>query len=203
MFTALLPYIEGGQYDVTPWLTVPLFISPNDPSRHVYIGEQTKDSSYAANAQVFGGRPTVDATFRDDTSQTILFSEHYLRCGLEAADRRPQAIPCKFVYAEHDYDKTLRRATFADGGVVFGGKNPGDVHPVTTGSVTRSSRPGATFQVAPDRHACDPALPQAASPAGLLTAIADGSVRTVRPGVSEQVFWGAVTPAGGEVLADW
>jgi hypothetical protein len=31
----------------------------------------------------------------------------------------------------------------------------------------------------------------------------DGSVRTVRPGVNEQVFWAAVTPAGGEGPADW
>jgi hypothetical protein len=39
---------------------------------------------------------------------------------------------------------------------------------------------------------------QAAQPAGLLAAMFDGSVRTIRPGVSEETFWAAVTPAGGE-----
>jgi hypothetical protein len=33
----------------------------------------------------------------------------------------------------------------------------------------------------------------------LPVALFDGSVRTIRPGVSPEVFWAAVTPAGGEV----
>ncbi len=36
-------------------------------------------------------------------------------------------------------------------------------------------------------------------PGGLLVAMFDGSVRMIRPGVDETVFWGAITPAGGEV----
>jgi hypothetical protein len=37
----------------------------------------------------------------------------------------------------------------------------------------------------------------------MLTALADGSVRQLRPTIDPAVYWGAVTPAGGEVLADW
>ncbi len=34
---------------------------------------------------------------------------------------------------------------------------------------------------------------------GLPVALFDGSVRTIGTGVSEQAFWSAITPAGGEV----
>jgi hypothetical protein len=38
----------------------------------------------------------------------------------------------------------------------------------------------------------------------MIVALADGSVRTIHPGISPETFWAAVTPAGGEVLgADW
>jgi hypothetical protein len=84
--------------------------------------------------------------------------------------------------------------------------------------VTRPSRLGATFQVAPtvwlgngstpvrptDPNACDWTVPQAIHRAGLLVGLADGSVRTVGSRVSPETFWAAVTPAGGEVLGnDW
>ena len=73
--------------------------------------------------------------------------------------------------------------------------------PVTR--VTRPSRAGVTSQVRPAPMHADPFLPQTPFAAGLPVALFDGSVRTVRPGVLPELFWGAVTPAGGEVLADW
>ena len=48
-------------------------------------------ASYAANAQVFVGRPSLDRTFADGLSQTIVFAEHYLGCG-----------PTRFVYSSND-----------------------------------------------------------------------------------------------------
>jgi hypothetical protein len=32
----------------------------------------------------------------------------------------------------------------------------------------------------------------------MLVALADGSVRTIAPNISETIYWAAVTPAGGE-----
>jgi hypothetical protein len=98
-----------------------------------------------------------------------------------------------------------RRATFADGGPVLGGKNAGDVYPITSGNppVSRPSRPGVMFQVAPTKEACDKTLAQSTFTAGLLAAFADGSVRLLSPGIAPEVYGGAVTPAGGEVLSDF
>src|SRR5262249_35309913 len=90
----------------------------------------------------------------------------------------------------------LRRASFADWG---------DKFPVTTGDppTTTSSYKTHTFQAAPAREDCDYSRAQTPHRDGMITAVADGSVRIVSPGVAPAVFWGAVTPAGGEVLNEW
>jgi hypothetical protein len=36
----------------------------------------------------------------------------------------------------------------------------------------------------------------------MLVALADASVRVLHGGIAPQVFWGAVTPAAGEILGD-
>ena len=60
------------------------------------------------------------------------------------------------------------------------------------------------FQAAPSVPECDHRIPQTPHRGGMLVAMADGSVRTVAPTVSEQTFWAAVTPAAGDVLGgDW
>jgi hypothetical protein len=46
---------------------------------------------------------------------------------------------------------------------------------------------------------CDPSVAQTPHPGGMLAAMGDGSVRTIAGGVAEEIYWGAVTPAGGEV----
>ena len=77
--------------------------------------------------------------------------------------------------------------------------------PITEGNppVTRPSVPGLTFQVRPKRLEADMRIPQTPFSAGLPVALFDGSVRTLRPGISPAVFWSLVTPAGGEVATDF
>jgi hypothetical protein len=38
---------------------------------------------------------------------------------------------------------------------------------------------------------------------GLPVAMYDGSVRTVSPGIQESAFWAMITPAAGDIVADW
>ena len=87
----------------------------------------------------------------------------------------------------------LRRATFADPGWQY-------VEPVVTrGRPTRASVPGYTFQYMPRIEDADGRVPQTPHIGGLPCSMFDGSVRTIRQGVTEAAFWGAVTPNGGEV----
>ncbi len=94
-----------------------------------------------------------------------------------------------------------RRATFADVGFYD------DVIPITNRfanpPVTVPSTKGITFQVKPKPEDAWSGTLQTPFRAGLCTAFADGSVRTLAPGISPSIFWGAVTRDAGEVLSDW
>jgi hypothetical protein len=164
--------------------------------------------SYPANAQVFQGIPTL-ATYQDGTSNTIAFAEHY-------------AFDCHGVSFLSEkslsFNPVLHRATFADGGSILDGNTFDDVYPITDGNGTRPSRPGVTFQVMPRFRGtsgtlvihdqgllappgwCDPTIAQTPHRGGMLAAMGDGSVRTISPGVDVQIYWGAVTPMGGEAV---
>lgn len=174
-------------------------------------------TSYAANAQVFRARYLQPTGITDGLSQTIGFATHY------AAVCAP-ANGAYFKYAQYQrgYGNTGRRATFADGAPW---PKPGsgrlvhnlDYFPYTTGSPA-VSRPAQgqsgrlffppwdyTFQVAPNpsEGKCDRDVPQTPYQSGMYVALMDGSVRLLNSSISQPVFWGAVTPAGGEILADW
>ena len=206
LFIAIAPFLEAKRETFAQGF-IRTFVSPADPTVHANLFRAPLPvSSYAANAQAFTGVPTF-ASFADGTSQTIAFAEHY-------------AYDCNgVVYGaekSHHENPVLRRATFADGGPVLDGLTFGDVHPVTTAAGTQPSVPGVTFQVLPRFGGatgllteyegpvpavegwCDPRLAQTPHRGGMLVALGDGSVRTVSPGVAVGVYWGAVTPAGGE-----
>lgn len=197
----LLPYLEG---EATLFRTrpgepphVPAYLSPADPS---IAGQPEKgDASYAANYAVFrGGTRLTDCA--DGTSNTIAFGERYASCGAVASvwslgyatctDEAGGFIPCTCPPSDS------RRPTFAD-------TSFDDVQPVTSNGETRPSVAGMTFQVQPTVDQCDYRQLQTPHAAGLPVALLDGSVRTLRAGISPAVFWAAVTPAGGESPGDW
>lgn len=203
VFMSILPYLEGrreehvgnGSYQPAQ------FRSQSDPSFTAPSpDEDGGECSYAVNAIVFQNAPRLEAGIPDGTSNTIFVTNHYARCKRTAfsavlpmygsVDSANRPIP--------SVNPRVRSGTFAD-------NRCDDVLPVTTGFPPSSvpSVPGRTFQVLPLVNECDYRLPQALSSSGLMVALIDGSVRVIRVGVAEHIFWGAVTPAGGEVLGDW
>ncbi|MBY0459487.1 MAG: DUF1559 domain-containing protein [Gemmataceae bacterium] len=195
----ILPYLEHGNYyaeveaGIRPYnndYVMKLYLGPLDPSL-AQFDEKTGLASYCYSAQVFVPqvsrvlKPTM-SLFSDGNSNTIIVAEHYaFNCGgaqfswMESGPPRTFKTPTALV--------TLRRSSFAD---------VGDVMPTPT--------PAVTFQVQPKMADCDPRIPQTPFSGGLLVGLADGSVRMVASGISPATFWGAVTPAGGEVLgSDW
>ncbi|MFL5329006.1 MAG: DUF1559 domain-containing protein [Gemmataceae bacterium] len=64
--------------------------------------------------------------------------------------------------------------------------------------------PGGFQVVTKAAFKCDPRVPQALRPAGLMILLVDASTRIVSPTVSAGRFWAAVTPDGGERAGtDW
>ncbi|HEX3151864.1 MAG TPA: DUF1559 domain-containing protein [Gemmataceae bacterium] len=207
LFIAIAPYIEQKSESFYQGF-IRTYVSPADPTVFANLtSAPIPVASYAANAQVFQGVPTF-ATFVDGTSQTIAFAEHY-------------AYDCSGVTYSAEkslsFNPVLRRATFADAGPILDGNTFDDVYPVTGPMGTQPSEPGLTFQVLPRFGGntgflteyggpvpapgyCDSRIPQTPHRGGMLAAMGDGSVRTIAPTVDVNVFWGAVTPAGGEAI---
>lgn len=215
VFTDILPFLEqqipdAGQLDA---LGSPLYRSPSDPSYGLMTSQvidPTRPPVYINGNVSYGVNPFVCRRgmrlggIGDGTSNTLLLCERYAMCGKSHVswglisgkcsrlfpDGRLVPMPCT------DYEQ--RRATFAD-------SDYDDVLPLPnpTTRATEPSVPGLTFQVGVHPLSCDPRTPQGPFRAGLVVGLADGSVRTVQAGVAANLFWGAVTPAGGEILGGW
>ncbi len=191
------------------WRWRKIFWSPADPTTRFFDPtsgnyQSRYPSSYSANILAFEGyRPSLMASFPDGLSNTLCFAERYAMLPQDFYPGRNN--PSQWlVYDCGDWTPPLlgialgsRRSTFADPAWK-------DVVPVTTGDppVSRASVPGVTFTVLPKPETADSKQLQALHPAGLLVALMDGSVRTLRPSIEETVFWGMVTRAGGEVGSD-
>jgi prepilin-type N-terminal cleavage/methylation domain-containing protein len=198
---ALLPFLDNcseaqmQQPGLYPYVKV--FLSPADPTVHIVLREWNASTniSYGANAQAFQQVPNIDRAFADGTSNTLAIAERYAICEYPV---------CWVMYGSQS------RVTFADGGQAM---NPGlQDFPVTLGrppvsnsamAVYNKVDPAPTFQVAPKVSECKFAWPSTPHRAGMLVGVVDGSVRTLSPSISPTIYWGAITPASGEVLEDW
>lgn len=191
------------------WRWRKIFWSPADPTTQFLDpnsgNHQSRyPTSYSANIPAFQGyRPSLTANFPDGLSNTLCFAERYAMLPQDFYPGRNDPNQW-LIYDCGDWTPPIfgialgsRRSTFADPAWK-------DVVPVTTGypPVSRASVPGVTFSVLPKPETADSKQLQALHHAGLLVALMDGSVRTIRPSVSEQVFWGMTTRDGGEVGSD-
>jgi prepilin-type N-terminal cleavage/methylation domain-containing protein len=209
----LLPYLEHGPYyqDVVAGrrgqdeeYIMKQYICPLDPSHSEFPNSLKGMSNYAANAQAFIKKPSITHSFRDGVSNTIARAEHYgiipgpPLVGYRWWDFFP---PREFAHE----DVVPRRATFAD---YHPDTDPpydplrDDVYPVIGGNppTTRGSIPELTFQVRPRLHEADPRIPQTAHLSGMPVLMMDGRVVSLRRGTAPEVFWGLVTPRGGEAV---
>jgi prepilin-type N-terminal cleavage/methylation domain-containing protein len=196
LFMQIFPYMEVA--DVITYTSstsiqfqqVQQLLSPLDPSIQFAAGLEASPavSSYAGNAQVFCNSPRIATTYSDGSSNTIAFAEHYsYNCGGHTF----------YYYWTTSAFFGYHRPTFAD---------DSDVIPVTAGDppTTQPTMAGETFQAAPPFQACNPALAQGLSNAGMLASLGDGSVRMLATSMSAGTYWAAVTPASGDIVgSDW
>jgi prepilin-type N-terminal cleavage/methylation domain-containing protein len=199
----------GPRYPGIAALALQVYQNPSDPSTSgpgTVRGSKTVADGlgacgYAFNAQVFckvdsaGNfedwwcRPEIPQTFADGTSNTIVFTEKYAVCG---------AVGGLYAGANAWAEAPAENATpvFSVSRFPSAGEPLGAIP--STGPLTH-------FQVRPTPYASDRCqywVPQTARAGGILTALADGSVRNVAAAIRAEIWWAACTPRGGGVLGD-
>jgi prepilin-type N-terminal cleavage/methylation domain-containing protein len=195
---------------------VAAFLCPSDPSVEpggtVLVGSVAFGaSSYAPNGLISGNGPPTPGpqgltrmlAITDGTSNTILHAEKYARCSNTTMPPMFQAGGTAWAYCTTlafpwqlpPMDLPLR------------GFGPGfAIAAFAIIGAPNAIGPGSIFQAQPTPFLgnCDPTRASTAHPGGIQVGLADGSVRTLAPGVSGTTWWNAVTPSGGEVLGpDW
>jgi prepilin-type N-terminal cleavage/methylation domain-containing protein len=199
---------------------VAVFICPSDPSVGpdgiVTINSFSFGvSCYGPNALVAGkanlntspftidsqGKARLDADFTDGTSNTILHAEKYARCTntTMAPQFRDGGTAWAYSTAPHfswqPAPMTLPVKTFQLGVCIPALANQGAPNAVG---------PTSKFVFQPNPSNCDPTRAATAHPGGIQVGLADGTIRTLSPGISGDTWWAAMTPSGDEVLgADW
>jgi len=178
-----------------------VFQHPLDPSYETAPGQTGGDTSFVANAVAFRRGASLTGSFPDGTSSTIAWTEQYANCTPAAFNSYDTEPPMRFFVRGVPYYERTRRASFADA-------ESGDVYPRTADGRTEPVHDHypaerTMFQVRPKPPDCDPNVPTAIDPSGLMVALFDGSVRVVAPSMNQSVFWSLVTPAGGEVVGEW
>jgi prepilin-type N-terminal cleavage/methylation domain-containing protein len=190
-------FAENNQVYAQP---VKTFICPSDPSvgpdgvAADNQGIPWGGCSYAVNVQVFcrvdgrgemlspQGDPRLGSWFTDGMSQTILVAEKYTRC---------------------------TNLVFPEGGSFWAYWITGPtLQPLHAGFAmswtSYAIGPGSKFQVQPTPFLgdCDPTLTATSHRGGMLVCMADGSLRTLAPGISGETWWAACTPSGNDVVGD-
>jgi len=189
------------------------YVSPYDPTT---TGIDSP-ASYMANYSVLQYYMNL-SKITDGTSNTIMVAEGYTNCGQTYNYNYnfggfTETINEAFTFARvWNYDPFAYSFTFTENysstptsfnlTLTETGISP----PYYSYYGTYDSNTGQyiPFQVKPPPGKCDPYGAQAASFAGLVVALADGSVRTVSPGVSLATWRAAGTAQSGDILgSDW
>jgi prepilin-type N-terminal cleavage/methylation domain-containing protein len=183
-----------------------IYQNPLDPTRNEGKDGFDYSVSYVSNAQVFSCKRSVWSGFQDGLSNTIWYSEHYAYC--HGVNFDLFSINRNLRYTTNPVGYSSTAPTFADAGynMELSGQFPEiDYSPLTSGSPPTSiALNGVTFQLRPHALVCDPRLLNSASGRGLQVCMGDGSTRTVRFGIAQELFWAAITPDRGEAATtDW
>jgi len=168
------------------------------------LSTQNDFSTYPPTTITPQGRFTM-AAMTDGTSNTILNAEKYARCSTTDTALAPPFRDGGTAWAY----VTSVLFSWQPPPMILPGKafQPGFCIPaLALRGAPDAIGPRSKFQFQPTPFLgnCDPTRTATAHPGGMVTGLADGSVRTVSPGMSGDTWWAAVTPAGGEVLgSDW
>lgn len=206
---------------------VKVYQCPTDPSLMNAIDWGNGDASYAGNFLVFGGpknanltpsagglgnfekvwnaKATLDASFPDGSSQTVMFAEKYARCDgtgspggtwwMRGVYHGAQGSPG--AGSDDSYPGDRLSAVFGGG---IGTDGVGWLQGVNS---KFQVKPASPVLSASQGGKCDRRLASTSHEA-MQAAMGDGSVRSIAPNISNTTWAAALTPSGGDQAAgDW
>ncbi len=196
----VLQYVEGyaaygfgGASAITGYRDL-IFQSPADPSFEAFSDLQSGDTSYVGNAMLFREAVTMTNAATDGLSNTIMWGEQYARCGRTAFQYSVSSVETFTIKGRLIFD-THYRPSFAD-------RYANHFYPVVVNGVATpiqdyfpTAISNVNFQLAPMPADCIPNLPATPHREGMFAAMGDGSLRTIRAGTGDSIFWGLVTTA--------
>jgi hypothetical protein len=193
--------------------SVTLSNAPPAPFAQSFTGSYAT-TSYAANGQIPWNTGGLPRSFKDGASVTILFAERPQVC-TAASGQKTYNLWGFGAYGPGTPAFALLTPSSPAGLPSTGQVAPvlplpprwrADSIPVQIGTDSAPAQPsvGRPFQIVRPDQPCDPRLPGTPHAGGMLVALADGSVRTISPKISDWTFWAACTPDGKESLySDW
>jgi prepilin-type N-terminal cleavage/methylation domain-containing protein len=229
VFWAILPQLEQGNiFNSLPagqtssayfngagsgTVKVKVFLCPNDYSGIAQDGTGAgwNLNSYNVNGLVFyGNYPKLSATFKDGTSNTVMYVEHLALCaspegGNSATDGRSVWPAVNLTTGDPIvYWAGENTTTNFPGLPGFAIEYPTAMIPdPNNGNVLSWKLPQAVPSLGPG-GTCDPTTANGGHTSGVMVGMADGSVRLVSTAVSMRTWNAVLTPAGGETIGgDW
>ena len=204
---------------------IPIYQCPSDPSLNNGLDWMPGDSCYAGNFLIFGGdankstapsatnyefvwdgQAVISATFIDGQSNTIMFAHKYARCDGTGSPGGTWWMRGVFRGSTQSVSTGGTQDSYPGDrlSAVFAGGRGRD-------GVTWLQGVNSKFQVQPKNPTtnsagggqCDRRL--ASTPHSVMqVAMSDGSIRVISASITPATWAAALTPAGGEVLAnDW
>jgi prepilin-type N-terminal cleavage/methylation domain-containing protein len=195
--------------------TVDGITSPGSYSINSYIA----GSSYSHGSYSYSYGYTLPQ-ITDGTSNTLMFGESYARCAtVYYYDYSAYYGPGSYfsesigndrvwnydpMNSSYNYSYTSKSSPYQ-----YSSNSSGTTYPSFSGTVYNSTTgQSSAFDVMPKVTNgignCSPYGLQAATPAGALVAMCDGSVRTINPSVSISTWYALLTPKSGDLPgSDW
>jgi prepilin-type N-terminal cleavage/methylation domain-containing protein len=197
-----------------------IYMNKNDPT---YDPAVKAPCSFLFNQEVFGWGDKTLEQITDGTSATVFWTEGYTHCyykysfsyGWYYEYSYDYDYPRVWNYDSYGYSYTTEytyKYIYPDPASPWGysysykgkGSNPQPPYFYAYGYYDYTTYTYKAFQVMPKPEDCNSQAPQASTPAGLIVAMGDGSVRIVSPSVSFNTWYAACTPTQGDTVGpDW